>query len=588
MGRKSANRVDVKMPPGAWQTYKRLLRYLRPHKGMFAVGVVGMTIFAATDAGWAAFVKFFLDGTFVEKDARMVWLVPVALIGLFLLRGIGDFMQTYCPGFVGRHIVKTLRGQIFDRYVHLPVSYFDTNPSGVLLSKLTYNTEQVATATTDSVTVFIRDTLTILGLIGYLLYLNPKLTLISLIVGPLIAMLIRKINLLFRRYSRRIQNSMGDVTRVAKEAIEAPRVVRVFNAQAYESRMFEEVAEHNRRSHMKLMMTKGMSNPIVQSLAAIALAGVLYLATVDAIAGRMTVGEFTSFIAALMLITAPLRRLVNVAGPLQQGIAAAQSIFEVLDTPPEDRGGEFRLPRANGDVEYRNVEFKYPTSAEPVLHGISFHARRGEKIAIVGRSGSGKSTLVGLLPRFYDATAGQVLVDGHDVREFALDALRSQVSLVSQDIVLFNDTIKSNIAFGFPASDAEIVAAAEAARVTEFSAQLPQELETVVGDRGSLLSGGQRQRIAIARALLRNTPILILDEATSALDSELEHQIQEQLEALMANRTTLVIAHRLSTVEKADRILVMDAGRVVESGSHRELLAHDGQYAVLHRLQFSD
>jgi len=588
MGRKSANRVDVKMPPGAWQTYKRLLRYLRPHKGMFAVGVVGMTIFAATDAGWAAFVKFFLDGTFVEKDARMVWLVPVALIGLFLLRGIGDFMQTYCPGFVGRHIVKTLRGQIFDRYVHLPVSYFDTNPSGVLLSKLTYNTEQVATATTDSVTVFIRDTLTILGLIGYLLYLNPKLTLISLIVGPLIAMLIRKINLLFRRYSRRIQNSMGDVTRVAKEAIEAPRVVRVFNAQAYESRMFEEVAEHNRRSHMKLMMTKGMSNPIVQSLAAIALAGVLYLATVDAIAGRMTVGEFTSFIAALMLITAPLRRLVNVAGPLQQGIAAAQSIFEVLDTPPEDRGGEFRLPRANGDVEYRNVEFKYPTSAEPVLHGISFHARRGEKIAIVGRSGSGKSTLVGLLPRFYDATAGQVLVDGHDVREFALDALRSQVSLVSQDIVLFNDTIKSNIAFGFPASDAEIVAAAEAARVTEFSAQLPQGLETVVGDRGSLLSGGQRQRIAIARALLRNTPILILDEATSALDSELEHQIQEQLEALMANRTTLVIAHRLSTVEKADRILVMDAGRVVESGSHRELLARDGQYAVLHRLQFSD
>ena len=588
MGRKADKRVDVKMPPGAWQTYKRLLRYLRPHKGMFAVGVMGMTIFAATDAGWAAFVKFFLDGTFVEKDERMVWLVPVALIGLFFLRGIGDFMQTYCPGFVGRHIVKTLRGQIFDRYVHLPVSYFDTNPSGVLLSKLTYNTEQVATATTDSVTVFIRDTLTIIGLIGYLLYLNPKLTLISLIVGPLIAMLIRKINLLFRRYSRRIQNSMGDVTRVAKEAIEAPRVVRVFNAQAYESRMFEEVAEHNRRSHMKLMMTKGMSNPIVQSLAAIALAGVLYLATVDAIAGRMTVGEFTSFIAALMLITAPLRRLVNVAGPLQQGIAAAQSIFEVLDTPPENRGGEFRLPRANGDVEYRNVEFKYPTSAEPVLHGISFQARRGEKIAIVGRSGSGKSTLVGLLPRFYDTTAGQVLVDGHDVREFALDALRSQVSLVSQDIVLFNDTIKSNIAFGFPASDAEIVAAAEAARVTEFSAQLPQGLETVVGDRGALLSGGQRQRIAIARALLRNTPILILDEATSALDTELEREIQEQLEVLMANRTTLVIAHRLSTVEKADRILVMEAGRVVESGSHRELIARDGQYAVLHRLQFSD
>jgi ATP-binding cassette, subfamily B, bacterial MsbA len=588
MGRKADRRVDLKMPPGAMQTYRRLLGYLRPHRPMFAVGVLGMTIFAATDAGWAAFVKFFLDGTFVDKDPRMVWLVPVALVGLFILRGVGDFMQTYCPGFVGRHIVKTLRGQIFDRYVNLPVAYFDTNPSGALLSKLTYNTEQVATATTDSVTVFIRDTLTIIGLIGYLLYLNPKLTLFSLVVGPLIAVLIRKINLLFRRYSRRIQNSMGDVTRVAKEAIEAPRVIRVFNAQAHEARLFDEVIEHNRRSHMKLMMTKGMSNPIVQTIAAVGLAGVLYLATVDAINGLMTVGEFTSFIAALMLITAPLRRLVNVAGPLQQGIAAAQSIFEVLDAPVEDRGGSHRVPRAKGEIEYRGVAFRYPTAAEPVLHDVSFHARPGETIAIVGRSGSGKSTLVGLLPRFYDPTAGQVLVDGVDAREFALEALRAQVSLVSQDVVLFNDSIRNNIAFGFPASDAEIAAAAASARVTEFSDQMPLGLETTVGDRGSLLSGGQRQRIAIARALLRNTPILILDEATSALDTELERQIQDQLEALMANRTTLVIAHRLSTVEKADRILVMEAGCVVESGTHAELLARDGQYAILHRLQFND
>jgi len=588
MAKKAGNATTLKMPDGALQTYKRLLGYLRPHRGMFAIGVLGMVLFAATDAGWAAFVKFFLDGTFVDKDPRMVWIVPVSLVGLFILRGIADFLQTYCPGHVGRHIVKTLRGEVFDRYLNLPVSYFDRNSSGVLLSRLTFNTEQVATATTDSITVFIRDTLAIIGLIGYLLYLNPKLTLISLVVAPAIATLIRRINLLFRRYSKRIQASMGDVTRVAKEAIEAPRVVRVFNAQGYESQQFEQVIERNRHSYMKLMFTKSLSNPVVQTITAMGLATVLYMATLEAIRDQMTVGEFTSFIAALILVTGPLRRLVNVAGPLQQGIAAAQSIFEVLDLAPEPAGGTRPIARARGEVEYRDVRFTYPGAADEVLHGVSFAARAGETIAVVGRSGSGKSTIMNLLPRFYDPSHGAVMLDGSDVREFPLQRLRAQVSLVSQDVVIFNDTIRSNIAFGHPATDAEIEAAARAARVSEFADQLPEGLDAIVGDRGALLSGGQRQRIAIARALLRNTPVLILDEATSALDTELERQIQEQLEALMKDRTTLVIAHRLSTVEKADRILVMDAGRIVETGTHAELLAKGGQYAVLHRMQFNE
>jgi len=588
MARPGGKKPDHKMPDGAMVIYRRLLGYLKPHKKVFSVGVCGMALFAATDAAWAAFVRVFLDGTFVNKDPRMIWLVPIAVVVIFLLRGIGDFTQTFCPGYVGRKIIKTMRAELFERYVCLPVTYFDHHASGTLLSKLTYNTEQVAIATTDSITVFIRDSLTIIGLIGYLFYLNTKLTLFSLIVGPLIAVLIRRINMLFRRYSTRIQNSMGDVTRVAKEAIEAPRVIRVFNAQPYETRMFDQVNEGNRFSNMKLMRTKGMSNPIVQSIASIGLAGVLYLATVDAVHGRMTVGEFTSFIAALMLVTAPLRRLVNVASPLQQGIAAAQSIFEVLDAPLEPAGGMRPIGRARGEIEYRGVGFRYPSGAEHVLQGVSFVASAGQTVAIVGRSGSGKSTIVSLLPRFYDVTDGSVLLDGHDLRDYPLERLRAQMSLVSQDVVLFNDTIRSNIAFGYPANAGEVEAAARAARVTEFTDQMPEGLDTQVGDRGVLLSGGQRQRIAIARALLRNTPILILDEATSALDTELERQIQEQLEGLMKNRTTLVIAHRLSTVEKADRILVMDGGRLVEQGTHAELLARNGQYAVLYRMQFNE
>ena len=555
---------------------------------MFALGVVGMVLFAAVDTGLAWLVKKFLDGAFVERDPQVLVLVPAGIIVLFTVRGIGDFLAVFAPGWVGRHVIKAIRRDLFARYLQLPTAFFDRSGVAQLLSRLTYNIELVAEAATTAITSLIRDSLTIIGLLGWLFFMNWRLTTFALAVAPLIVGLMRVTSRLFRRYSMRIQASMGDVTRVAKEALESHRMIKVFNAQPQQHGSFEQVNERNRTSFMKLVAVKAVSSPVVQLIAAFGLAAVMYVAIRDVLEKGLSVGEFTSFLTALLLITAPLRRLVSVVGPLQQGIAAAQSIFEVIDSPAEPVGGDRPIERARGDVEYRDVRFRYPAGAEDVLNGVTFKVRAGQTVAIVGRSGSGKSTIVSLLPRFYDLTAGSLLLDGHDIREYPLPRLRAQMSLVSQDVVLFNDTIRSNIAFGFPASHEQIEAAARAARVNEFADQMPDGLDTEVGDRGTLLSGGQRQRIAIARALLRNSPILILDEATSALDTETERQIQEQLEGLMKDRTTLVIAHRLSTVEKADRILVMEGGRLIENGTHEELLARNGQYAVLYRLQFNE
>ncbi len=582
--------MDAPAAPAAYRpidVYKRLLGYARPHWRMFAFGVLGMALSAGVETAWAWLARMFLDGTFVRHDPEQLRLVPLAIVAIFLVRGIGDYIANFAPGWVGRHIVKRLRADLFRHYLELPTAFFDRNSTAQLLSRLTYNTEQVAEAATNSVSTVIRDSLAIIGLLSWAFYISWRLTLLALVAAPLIGLLVQIVNKAIRRYAGRIQGSMGDVTRVAKEALDGQRVIKVFNAQEHEARAFEAVVEANRFQNMKLLRARASSNPTVQMLAAIALAVVLYFSLGEVFQHGMTVGNFTSLFAALIGVSASLRRLVQVAGPLQQGIAAGQSLFEILDEPAEGRGGSRRLARAKGAIEFEAVGFAYP-GKEPALREVSLSVDTGQKLAIVGRSGSGKSTLVSLVPRLYDPDRGRVLLDGLDVREYELRSLRDNVSLVSQEVVLMNGTIRENIAFSTgAASPAAVERAARAAHVLEFADSLPAGLDTEVGDRGVLLSGGQRQRIAIARALLKDAPVLILDEATSALDTEAERTIQAALEELMANRTTLVIAHRLSTVENADRIVVLEQGALTESGTHAELLARGGAYAQLHRLQFN-
>ncbi|MEJ0040575.1 MAG: lipid A export permease/ATP-binding protein MsbA [Gammaproteobacteria bacterium] len=570
--------------------YKRLFQYAKPHWKTFLLGTFGAALFSSTNGGMLWTVKWLLDGARDGKNPDIVWQVPIVLVVMFFVRGVGDYISSYFPASVGRRVIKSIRAELFAKYMHLPMSFFDRSSSAPLMSRLTYNVELVAEAATTSVVNLIRDSLTFVGLIGYVFYLNWRLACIVIVIAPPISWLLRRINLLFRRYSARIQASMGDITRVSKESLDGQRVVKAFNAQDYQIQQFELANERNRHSYMRLIGTKAAGNPVVQIIASLGLAVILFLALREVIRGEFSDSEFLVFLGALIMSSQSLRQMTNGFGPLQQGIAAGASVFEVLDLPDEPAGGARPLERAAGAVEFRDVHFEYAAEKGIVLDGINVTVQPRTTLAIVGKSGSGKSTLVSLLPRFYDPQRGAVLLDGADIREYNVRSLRNQVSIVSQDVVLFNDTIRNNISFGMANVTPEAVTeAARAAYVLEFteSAEFPNGLDTEVGDRGSQLSGGQKQRVAIARALLKNAPILVLDEATSALDTESERRIQEALETLKRDRTTLVIAHRLSTVEHADRIIVMHEGQIIESGTHAELLVRNGSYAALYHLQFS-
>ncbi len=585
--------MNTRHEPTEWQKsralYLRLLGYVKPYWRMFALSLFALVLTAATEPMLPALFKPLLDEGFVARNETFIKWIPILLLALFLVRGVTSFVSTYCMAWVGSRLVMDLRAAMFDRLMALPTRYFDQHPSGQLIAHLAFNVTQVTQAATSSLTTLVRDTVTVLGLLGYLLWLNWQLTLIVFTMVPLTLWVVKIASTRLRGLSRRAQQNLGELTQVIDEAVGGHRVVKLYGGEDYERGRFRQAANQARLYEMKRVAANAVYEPVIQFIAAVALAIIVYIAAGQASANTTTVGGFVAFFMAMLLLFAPLKRLTALNDQLQRALAASETIFGLLDEDAERDTGSRTLDRVEGRLTLRDVTLTYPGKTVPALAGITLDIAAGETVALVGASGSGKTTLANLVPRFYDPDAGTIALDGVDLRELRLQDLRRQIALVSQDVVLFNDTLARNIAYGAKrdAAPDEIRAACVAAHAWDFIQALPEGLDTLIGENGMRLSGGQRQRIAIARAILKNAPVLILDEATSALDNESERHVQAALETLMQHRTTLVIAHRLSTVERADRIVVLEGGRIIETGTHADLLARQGRYAQLHALQFS-